>query len=88
MEPFLYFSAASYYTSLYINEKCYSLKLDTFITVSLSYIPFICVRVKAFIIVLKLTHKRIKSCNRIRNFCRRLVWPSFSLSFSGLIAET
>lgn len=53
MEPFLYFNAASYYISLYRNEKCYSLKLNTFITVILNYIPFICVRVNGFIIILK-----------------------------------
>lgn len=41
MEPFLYFNAASYYISLYRNEKCYSLKLNTFITVILIYIPFV-----------------------------------------------
>lgn len=30
MEPFLYFNAAGDYISLYRNEKCYSLKLNTF----------------------------------------------------------
>lgn len=50
MGPFLYFNAASYYISLYINEKCYSLKLNTFITVILTFHSFV---LNSFIIILK-----------------------------------
>lgn len=46
MGSFLYFNAASYWISLYIIEKYYSLKLKTFTTVILNYIPFICVKNK------------------------------------------